>query len=179
MSKPAMVTAVLALLALAASPAPAETPDLVLSGVRANAGWFDSGDFGDGFGFGVDFLNEVDHGRWVIGFEYRNLDPPSPSYPTATKGAYGVTKSWGLLLGFEAGLCGHGNWDGFLGAAGTWHEFDNAVEDDAFGGRIYVGAEGGRQRQYEAAVGYDLRGDVFQTWESDGLFLRAGYKLRF
>jgi len=180
MSRSAMLCLVIAVLALAPGVVLAQSPELVLSGVRVNAGWYDSGDFGDGTGFGVDFLNEVDSGRWVIGFEYRNLNPPSfKSSAGASKGAFGVDSCYGLLLGFEAGIGRHGNWDSFVGVAGSWHEFDNAVSDDAFGGRIYVGAEGGTKRQLEAALGLDLRNQVFEDFESDGLFMRVGYKVKF
>lgn len=176
-------TALLAVVLLALAPGVVlaqSAADLALTAARIHAGWYDTGDFGNGPGFGLDLLNEVEAGRWTLGFEWRDLDPPVyEPIDTDAKGAFGVKACYGFSLGFELDAWQQDVWDGFFGVAGTWHSFINAQDDGAFGGRVYLGAEAGSRRQFEGAIGYDLREGVFDGWDSNGLFGRLGYRFRF
>ncbi len=140
---------------------------------RLRGGYFDMGDFEDGWGVGLDYVYPVGQGAVTLGGEWAKIDLPGVASP-ASKGLAGIEQRYGLVLAYEVWLAARNNYQPYLGLGGTWFVYDNGADDSAIGARVYGGADfdGGFGVQVGADFGSE---DIFGFAEANGFYANVSY----
>lgn len=133
--------------------------------LRVRAGWFDMGDFGSGFGAGLDYRFRAFGQTWLAGGEWGDGEY-GPSGAKTAVDVFGAHFNW---IGTER--IGANSW--YYGAGLGWYFLENGLSDDGLGFQILGGMNHGENLSFD--VRYVWADEFSTARNANGLRLSVGY----